>query len=74
MLAKSDKSTAEDGKTTRTLVQEALGLLPPGASPDDVTLSGEFWLQGMAVTKGWLNLSLGKLIALAALLKQMRQV
>ncbi|KAG8743010.1 helicase [Ceratobasidium sp. 414] len=40
MLAKSDKSTAEDGRTTRTLVQEALGLLPAGAAPDDVTLSG----------------------------------
>ncbi|KAG8782082.1 helicase [Ceratobasidium sp. 428] len=53
MLAKSDKSTAEDGRTTRTLVQEALGLLPSGAAPDDVTLSG-------------------KLIALAALLKQIR--
>ncbi|KAF8606322.1 hypothetical protein BDV93DRAFT_521145 [Ceratobasidium sp. AG-I] len=54
MLAKSDKSTGDDGKTTRSLVQEALGLLPPGASPDDVTLSG-------------------KLIALAALLKQIRR-
>ncbi|KAJ1305825.1 hypothetical protein OPQ81_010552 [Rhizoctonia solani] len=55
MLAKPDKTTgAEDGKTTRTLVQEALGLLPPGAAPDDITLSG-------------------KLIALAALLKQLRQ-
>ncbi|KAG8710161.1 helicase [Ceratobasidium sp. 395] len=53
MLAKTDKSTAEDGRTTRTLVQEALGLLPSGAAPDDVTLSG-------------------KLIALAALLKQIR--
>lgn len=42
MLAKSDKSTGDDGKTTRGLVQEALGLLPPGASPDDVTLSGTF--------------------------------
>ncbi|KAG8720404.1 helicase [Ceratobasidium sp. 394] len=41
MLAKSDKSTAEDGRTTRTLVQEALGLLPAGAAPDDVTLSGK---------------------------------
>ncbi|CEL61521.1 DNA repair and recombination protein RAD54B [Rhizoctonia solani AG-1 IB] len=55
MLAKPDKGAgAEDGKTTRTLVQEALGLLPPGAAPDDITLSG-------------------KLIALAALLKQLRQ-
>ncbi|KAG9122857.1 helicase [Ceratobasidium sp. 392] len=54
MLAKQDKSTAEDGRTTRTLVQEALGLLPVNAAPDDVTLSG-------------------KLIALAALLKQMRR-
>jgi hypothetical protein len=41
MLAKPDKGAgAEDGKTTRTLVQEALGLLPPGAAPDDITLSG----------------------------------
>ncbi|KAB5592863.1 DNA repair and recombination protein RAD54B [Ceratobasidium theobromae] len=54
MLAKTEKSAAEDGRTTRTLVQEALGLLPPGAAPDDITLSG-------------------KLIALAALLKQLRQ-
>ncbi|KAG8728416.1 helicase, partial [Ceratobasidium sp. 423] len=55
MLAKPDKAAgADDGKTTRTLVQEALGLLPPGAAPDDITLSG-------------------KLIALAALLKQLRQ-
>ncbi|KAH7335916.1 SNF2 family N-terminal domain-containing protein [Rhizoctonia solani] len=55
MLAKPDKVTGtEDGKTTRTLVQEALGLLPPGAAPDDISLSG-------------------KLIALASLLKQLRQ-
>ncbi|CAE6531661.1 unnamed protein product [Rhizoctonia solani] len=55
MLAKPDKATgADDGKTARTLVQEALGLLPPGAAPDDITLSG-------------------KLIALAALLKQLRK-
>ncbi|QRW11400.1 DNA repair and recombination protein RAD54 [Ceratobasidium sp. AG-Ba] len=54
MLAKTDKSAADDSRTTRTLVQEALGLLPPGAAPDDVTLSG-------------------KLIALAALLKQIRR-
>ncbi|KAF8684112.1 SNF2 family N-terminal domain [Rhizoctonia solani] len=55
MLAKPDKGAgAENGKTTRTLVQEALGLLPPGAAPDDITLSG-------------------KLIALATLLKQLRQ-
>ncbi|KEP49875.1 putative RAD54-DNA-dependent ATPase of the Snf2p family protein [Rhizoctonia solani 123E] len=55
MIAKPDKATGtEDGKTTRTLVQEALGLLPAGAAPDDITLSG-------------------KLIALAALLKQLRQ-
>jgi hypothetical protein len=42
MLAKPDKSTTEDGRTTRTLVQEALGLLPRGVAPDDITLSGEF--------------------------------
>ncbi|KAF8745711.1 SNF2 family N-terminal domain, partial [Rhizoctonia solani] len=55
MLAKPDKGAgAENGKTTRTLVEEALGLLPPGAAPDDITLSG-------------------KLIALATLLKQLRQ-